>query len=126
MTFQSSEISASLSSYEFSLYRKSNRNWNQMETFPIGFPIETGIMPGHRSRYFTTLKCNNFLANGYFSDWSKNKSPNSDVVYSQELENLARRDARFRFRKAYTRTRLCFAHLLDTNISTTSSVRQPM
>ena len=73
MTFQSWEISASVSSYKFSLYRKSNRNWNQMETFPIGFPIETGIMTGHRSRYFTTLKSHNFLMRKCFLDRSKNK-----------------------------------------------------
>ena len=37
-----------------------------MEAFPIGFPIETGSMPGHRSRYFTTLKSHNFLMRKYF------------------------------------------------------------
>ena len=31
------------------------------EAFPIGFPIETGLMTGHRIRHSTTLKSHNFL-----------------------------------------------------------------
>ena len=37
VTFQSSEISASASSYEFSFYRKSNTNRNRKKHFALGF-----------------------------------------------------------------------------------------
>ena len=39
--------------------------------FPIGFPLETRLMTGHRMRYSTALKSHNFLMRKYFSDRSK-------------------------------------------------------
>ena len=44
MSLQSWKISASEKSYKSSFYRKFNRNRNQKNTFPIGFPIETGLV----------------------------------------------------------------------------------
>ena len=67
--------------------------------FSIGLPIETALRTGCGCSYAKTLKFHNFLMRKYFFDRSKNKSPDSDVVYLQKYINLGKRDARSHFRK---------------------------